>query len=148
MKAKDTKVFIDSVINYFSHVDGKQVTVGTPFLRQNESLVHFDYVGLITITGKKQGQVYYTAPKAMLKHMLLSLGIQDTSAENMKDVIGEVANIISGNVRKEFGPRFMISVPKVIDPSNEEIYLEQYDGCYVVPIYWKNYHSAVVINLN
>lgn len=110
--------------------------------------MHYDYVGLITVTGKKQGQVYYTAPKAMLKHMLVSLGVQDTSGDNMKDVIGEVANIISGNVRKEFGPKFMISVPKVIDPSAESIFLEENNGCYVVPIYWKNYQSAVVINLN
>lgn len=148
MKAKDTKVFIDSVINYFSHVDNKQVTVGTPFVRKNESMEHLDYIGLITVTGKKSGQVYYTAPAAMLKHMLISMGIQDTSGENLRDVIGEVANIISGNVRKEFGPKFIISVPKVIDPATEPVYLEENNGCFVVPIYWKNYQSAVVINLN
>lgn len=147
MKAKDAKVFIDSVVNYFLHVDSKQVTVGTPFLRQNESLLHYDYIGLITVTGKKQGQVYYTAPAPMLKHMLLSLGIQDTGNENLKDIVGEVANIISGNVRKEFGPKFIISIPKVVDPSKEKIYLEENSGSYVVPIYWKNYQSAVVINL-
>lgn len=146
METKESLVFIDSVVSYFSHLDDRKVEVGTPFLRENDEPVQFDYIGLIAVTGVKSGQVYFTAPRAMLKHLLVSIGEADTGSDNMKDLVGEVANTISGNVRKLFGPDFKISVPRVIDPKKEKINLVDNLRSYVIPIYWKSYNSAVVIN--
>ena len=42
--------------------------------------------------------MYFTAPKAMLTVMLMKMQENDFSHETMRDLVGEVANTISGAV--------------------------------------------------
>ncbi len=46
--------------------------------------------------------------------LLMRMQETDTSDENIKDLVGEVANTISGNARRDFGKNFVISVPVII----------------------------------
>jgi chemotaxis protein CheX len=39
----------------------------------------------------------------MLRHLLISTGELDQSSDSLLDVIGEMANTISGNARRYFG---------------------------------------------
>ena len=64
-----------------------------------------------------------------------------------RDLVGEVANIISGNARSVFGHEFMISVPAMIEGAPGAIHLPSQLRSYVIPVYWKSYHAAVVICL-
>ena len=73
-----------------------------------------EYTGIINITGKREGVVYFTAPKAMLTVLLMKMQESDFSHETMRDLVGEVANTISGNARRDFGRDFVISVPSVL----------------------------------
>lgn len=141
------KVFIDGVVNYFQHTSDKDVKVGSPYLVENRDPESFDFTGIIGISGPYRGTVYFTAPKILLRHLLLSLGEQDTSHENILDLVGEVANTISGNARAEFGQEFMISVPVMIEGAPSKIQLPEELRSYVIPIYWKSYNAAVVICL-
>lgn len=147
MSEQAIKVFINGVINYFNHTSDGEVKVGSPYLVENSSPAAFDYTGIIGITGPQKGTVYFTAPKILLKHLLLSLGEKDTSIENVLDLVGEVANTISGNARSEFGNEFMISVPVMLEGAPGKIYLPEHLRSYVIPIYWKAYSAAVVVCL-
>ena len=145
MAKQNLQVFIDAVVRYFEHTSDNVVSVGTPYLVNNNRPEAFDYTGVISITGPKKGCVYFTAPKILLKHLLLSMGEKDTGVENIVDIVGEVANTISGNARSEFGKEFMISVPVVIEGPPGNIHLPQQLRSYVIPVYWKSYSAAVVL---
>ncbi len=147
MSEQTIKVFIDGVVNYFQHTSDRDVKVGSPYLAENSQPAAFDYTGIIGISGPQKGSVYFTAPKILLKHLLLSLGEKDTSLENILDLVGEVANTISGNARTEFGRDFMISVPVMLEGAPGKIYLPDHLRSYVIPIYWKAYSAAVVVCL-
>lgn len=147
MSEATLQVFIDGVVNYFQHTSEKDVKVGSPYLVENANPAAFDYTGIIGVSGPYRGTVYFTAPKALLTHLLLAIGEKDTSMDNILDLVGEVANTISGNARSEFGHDFMISVPVVVEGAPSKIHLPKDLRSYVIPIYWKAYSAAVVICL-
>ncbi len=147
MSEETLQVFIDGVINYFHHTSEKEVKVGSPYLIENNSPAAFDYTGIIGISGPYRGSVYFTAPKALLTHLLLAIGEKDTSMEYIMDLVGEVANTIAGNARSKFGQDFLISVPVVVEGAPSNIHLPKDLRSYVIPVYWRAYSSAVVICL-
>lgn len=147
MSEETLQVFIDGAIRFFEHTNDKEVKVGTPYLVENNSPAAYDLTGIIGISGPYRGCVYFTAPRILLKHLLLSIGETDTRSENLFDLVGEVANTISGNARSTFGQEFMISVPIMLEGAPSHIHLPKNLRSYVIPIYWKAYHAAVVICL-
>lgn len=147
MSEETLQVFIDGVVRYFEHTSDKEVHVGTPYLVSNKAPIAMDYTGLIGISGPTKGCIYFTAPSVLLKHLLLSIGETETNAHYMMDLVGEVANTISGNARRELGKDFMISVPMVIEGKPSAIHLPQKLRSYVIPITWKSYTAAVAICL-
>lgn len=147
MAEETLQVFIDGVINYFQHTSDKNITVGSPYLTDNIQPTAFDYTGIISVSGPYRGTVYFTAPRALLTHLLLAIGERDTSTDNILDLVGEVSNTISGNARSEFGPEFVISVPIVLEGAPDAICLPKELRSYVIPVYWKAYSAAVVICL-
>lgn len=147
MSEQTLQVFIDSVVNYFRHTSDQDVKVGTPYLTENSTPAAFDYTGIIGISGPYRGSVYFSAPKLLLTHLLLSIGEQDTSLDNLIDIVGEVANTVAGNARLEFGQDFMISVPIVVEGAPSGIHLPKELRSYVIPVYWKAYSAVVVVCL-
>lgn len=147
MSQETLQVFIDGVVRYFHHTNDKDVKVGTPYLVENNNPAAYDVTGIIGISGPYRGCVYFTAPRILLKHLLLSIGELEISNEHIFDLVGEVANTISGNARSRFGHEFMISVPVMIEGAPNQIHLPVQMRSYVIPVYWKAYHAAVVICL-
>ena len=148
MTEQTLQVFIDGVVRYFDHIEDSAVKVGTPYLVENNEPAAFDVTGIIGVTGPYRGCVYFTAPRILMKHLLLQMGEDDTCTEHVFDLVGEVANTISGNARSEFGKEFNISVPVVLEGAPDSIYLPGALRSYVIPIYWKTYSAAVVICLS
>ena len=147
MSEQTLQVFIDGVVRFFETTSDKDVKVGAPYLVENENPAAYDVTGIIGISGPYRGCVYFTAPRILLKHLLLSIGETETSNDYLFDLVGEVANTISGNARSTFGHEFMISVPAMIEGAPDQIHLPKNLRSYVIPIYWKAYHAAVVICL-
>lgn len=147
MNDEKLNVFIDAVVNYFACTADDPVKVGTPYLDDENAPAVFDFTGIIGISGARKGCVYFSAPRALLRHLLLSMGEDDMAQENLLDVVGEVANTLSGNARSHFGSEFMISVPVVVKGSPEGIHVPKAMRSYVIPVYWKAYSAAVVISL-
>ena len=83
--------------------------MGSPFLVTQGAPEVCDYTGVITVSGRRSGIVYFSAPRGMLTVLLMKMNESDVSHENLCDLVGEVANTISGNVRRDFGKDFAIS---------------------------------------
>lgn len=149
MEEQQLKTFVDSVTGYFNNLPESEVNVGTPYLIEKESLEATDvFSGVIGISGNRTGWLRYSAPRIMVKHLLLAMGERDTSDSNVKDMVGEVANTISGNLRKAFGSDFLISVPQVVYGQDAVMKKTASHRCYVVPIYWRHYNSSMVVYLH
>ena len=82
-----------------------------------------------------------------LEGVLAELEETDTSRENLCDLVGEIANTISGNARREFGKEFMISVPVVIAGSKPQILNPKGLRSFVIPIEWRDANCHLVICL-
>ncbi len=141
------QVFIDGVNRFFNDVNNINAEVGTPYLVENENPKAHDFTGIIGVSGPYRGCVYFTAPKVLLRHILLSIGETESNEASMLDLVGEIANTISGNARTEYGETFMISVPMVIQGAPSGIYLPRDARSYVIPVTWNQYTAAIVVCL-
>ena len=139
MKEEKLQVFLDGVQKYFAQmIAGEELVVGTPYLIENKIPSAKDFTGVIAISGKNQGVVYFTAPKELLERLLVLIGEKDTSEALMVDLVG---------ARSEFGEEFEISVPIVLRGAPDEILLPRKDRSFVIPITWRNRGAAIVISL-
>lgn len=144
---ENVRVFLEGVNRFFKEANKIDIEVGTPYLNENTNAVAFDYTGVIEVSGPNQGIVYFTAPRILLRHLLISIGEPDTSEQIMSDLTGEIANTVSGNARSEFGEEFDISVPTVINGVPDEVQLPRSSRSFVIPLRWKNYQAAIVVCL-
>ena len=148
MKEDKLQVFLEGVQKYFNQLmDPEELVVGTPYLVENSVPSAKDFTGVIAISGKNKGIVYFTAPKELLERLLMLMGEHEITESFMIDLVGEVANTIAGNARSEFGEDFEISVPIVLRGAPDEIMLPRKDRSFVIPITWKNRSAAIVISL-
>lgn len=145
---ENVRVFLDGANRFFREVNKIDIEVGTPYLNENKNAIAYDYTGVITVVGPHEGIVYFTAPRVLLRHLLISIGEPDTSEAIMSDLTGEIANTISGNARSEFGEEFDISVPDVIHGVPGEAQLPRQLRSFIIPLRWKNYQAAVVVCLH
>lgn len=146
MDESSLEVFVDGAINYFSQVSSEPAKIEAPYLVNNDENVVYDYTGVIGISGSSNGKVCFSAPNALLKHLLLSMGEGVLNEENMADLVGEVANTISGNARKKLGSKFMISTPSIVDASIDQLTLPAENRSYVIPVKWNSYRAAVMVS--
>lgn len=142
------QIFIDTAVNYFSKITAQRIEVGSPYLLENNSLKISDYTGVITISGQCSGCCYFTAPRVLLRYLILALGEQDTSESMLLDAVGEISNTLSGNARKDLGRDFIISVPTVFkgEPKIGELPADK--RTYIIPILCNSYKAMLGICLS
>lgn len=143
---RDLQIFIEGALHYFQQISEEQAEVRTPYLL-NDDLPVDDYTGVIGINGVREGAIYFTAPRAMLHHILLALGENGITDELYNDLVGEITNTISGNARRELGSEFRISVPDIVRDEIIE-FLEEKQHPFAIPIRWKSYTSSLVIRMH
>lgn len=147
MKETDLHFFIDSTLNYFAEVTAEKAQTGIPYLKSDNPVV-LDFTGIIGISGKRKGSIYITASSEMLKTLAkIILKVDAVSNHDVKDLIGEIANTISGNVRQAYGSDFMISVPVVVEGHAKDIKMPDEIQAFVIPITWKEFQSFLVVCL-
>ena len=71
----------------------------------------------------------------------------DFSDSTLCDLVGEVANTISGNARRDFGREFVISVPSVLTGDEVEVPMTRDLRPYVIPINWRSHSAKLVVAL-
>jgi chemotaxis protein CheX len=144
----EVSVFVDSVLHYFITTVQQVAECGTPYLALARTPEISDYTGMIRISGQREGVVFFTAPKSMLCVMLMRMQETDMSHDNLCDLVGEIANTLSGNARRDFGPQFRISVPSVVCGRETEVAYPANTRPIVIPIEWRTYRARLVVCLN
>ncbi|MFW2178135.1 MULTISPECIES: chemotaxis protein CheX [unclassified Moraxella] len=148
MKAERLQVFIDSVTNFFKQINSNDAMVDTPYIHDNERPLAYDFSGIISITGPLEGCVYVSSETPMLRNILHTMGEPDNSIRLLKDLVGEIANTIAGNARREFGSEFIISPPIIVDGAPSTTYLPRDKRSYVIPVTWDKYKTIIGICLS
>ena len=143
----ELETFVEGTTHYFQTAANQPATVGSPYLVSEGAPTVQEYTGVITIAGKRRGIVYFTASRPMLTVLLMRLGETDMTHENMCDLVGEVANQISGNARRDFGSEFMISVPRVVSGHAENHVTPPNVRSFVIPINWRSHSAQLVVCL-
>jgi len=143
---REVSSFVAGTTQYFEVAAGQPASVGSPFLVTQGTPDINEYTGVITVSGRRQGIVYFTAPRGMLVVMLMKMQESNVGHENLCDLVGEVANTIAGNVRREFGREFGISPPSVVSDGQA---MPLPTGCHpiVIPINWRSHTAKVVVCL-
>ena len=144
----EVNVFVDGVLNYFDTAVQQTADCGTPYLALTDTPEISDYTGMIRISGKRDGVVCFTAPRTMLCVMLMRMQETDMSHDNLCDLVGEIANTLSGNARRDFGHQFNISVPSVVHGRSSSVQYPPNTRPIVIPITWRTYHARLVVCLN
>ena len=147
MNEQELRAFIEIVSQYFESQTGRQPELGSPYLGEPTALPIYDFTGVIGISGCRPGCVYFTAHRDLLRQLLLHVGESDLSDNNLSDLVGEVANTISGNARRVFGPEFMISVPLVVAGNANAIQVPRNVKAYILPLRWHKLEAALVASL-
>src|ERR1700761_9090104 len=145
-KEAEIRTFVEGTTRYFETAARQPATVGSPYLVTDGNPGAYEYTGVIGITGVRNGIVYFSAPRGMLTVLLMRMQETDTSDGNIRDLVGEVANTISGNARRDFGKNFVISVPVVIG-HNEEKVATPHARSFVIPINWRTHSAKLVVCL-
>jgi chemotaxis protein CheX len=143
----EVAVFVDGVLNYFGTTVQQDAQCGTPHLALGERPEVSDYTGVIQVSGKRTGMVAFTAPKSMLSVMLMRMQETDMGHDNLCDLVGEIANTLSGNARRDFGQQFQISVPSVLSGRGSQLEYPAATRPIVIPIDWRNYHARLIVCL-
>jgi len=147
MDEQELRVFIDIVSQYFERQTGRLPEIGSPYLGEPNALPIYDFTGVIGISGERQGCVYFTAHRDLLRQLLLHVGESDVSDNNLCDLVGEIANTISGNARRHFGANFMISVPVVVAGNARSIQVPRDVKAYILPLRWHKLEAAMIASL-
>ncbi len=141
------KIFANSILRYFVTTTGEAAVLATPFLGSHDEALALDFSAVIGISGSYRGNVYYTAPRDKLKHILKVLG-EPIADDNLSgELVGEITNTISGNAREELGGMFMISTPFLLHGRNDVVKPADGAACFVLPIEWAGFSSRMLISL-
>lgn len=147
LKEEEIKVFTDAVSHYFGQLTREPAAVRGAYLeREGEATPVYDFSGRIEITGMFRGSVTVSAPRAMIRHLLVALHETDQSEDNLRDTVGELANTLAGNARKYFGENMEISVPVTAVgaiPGSDAAR----DRPYVIMVNWKSYNASLVVDI-
>ncbi len=147
-------IFIDALARYFEHLDaqigGKEnkLEVGAPYLLKSDHALGQDYTGVISISGSRWGTVFVTTGGALLKRILLSYGESELGDPYKRDLIGEIANTLAGNARRQLGAEFHISTPTVMQGKLDSSRFKLSSRCFVLPFRWRSNKAELVVSIS
>ena len=147
LSEKDIEIFIEAIGGYFKQITKEAASVGVAYLAKNAFPMN-DYTGMIKVSADYEGALYFSAPSAMLRHLLTVMKEPNQSDENLLDAVGEIANTISGNARKYFGENMVISIPEKIAHLPENLALQARPYAYVIIIKWKHYSASLIVDIS
>ena len=148
MNESDIRLIVESTSHYFREITNEKIYTGIPFLTDENPEV-LEYTAIINISGEKSGSIYITAMETMIDEFYtLLFGNRPHSPEEIKDMVGEIANTISGNLRQTYGKEFEISVPLVVNKKAEVTSLIERPPSFIFPFTWRLHKAFVVACLN
>lgn len=116
MDVKFINPFLMAINNVFETMVHTKVKTRKPMLKQ-EDLVTAEVSGIIGLSGDVQGSVVLSFPGDVASKVASAFaGVPLTmTSPDFCDAIGELANMVAGNAKKDFGDhKASISLPSVI----------------------------------
>lgn len=148
LRPQDIEVFSEAITHYFIASTGEQASVRSAYLLERGGPVLWnDFNGLIEISGDFHGSVCFSAPRALLSHVLLKMGESVFTDERHGDIVGEIANTLSGRARRHFGEGLGISPPRLLDYPNNVFEAQSHSLPYAIPLRWHGYEANLVVHL-
>ncbi len=123
MDVKCINPFMGAIKNVFSTMLKMDVQFGKPHIHNQDSVSH-DVSGIIGLSGEVVGAVIVSFPKlSAIKIASIFAGISLSDVdEDFSDAIGELANMIAGNAKKDIeGLNIMISTPSVVIGAGHQV---------------------------
>jgi chemotaxis protein CheX len=99
----------DAVQAYFGRLTRQGVATSSSAV--SGELPEFDYTGLVAVSGAYRGCSYFTAPKLMLRYLLLAAGETLQGDDIFLGTAGEIAHTIAKRASQHCGARMEISAP-------------------------------------
>lgn len=144
---EEFRIHIDGIKHYFLQLGVDELTIHPPYI-PHTPVRSLGYTGSITITGTRTGDVHFSADPALLLALLHRIGETGRDKGYLQDVVGEVANTLSGNLRREYGKGFVISTPRVSYDHTENIpAAAAKQTSMVVPMSWGGGSAALIVCL-
>lgn len=149
LKPGDIEVFSEAISHFFATLTTERANVRSAYLLEDaEPIVWDDFNGVITVDGGYVGTLTFSAPRALLSHVLLRMGEKQLSDELHRDVVGEIANTLSGRARRHFGEGLRISPPRAFSGRSQGIEKIARSAPYAIPLRWKHYEANLVVHLD
>ncbi|MDR1374351.1 MAG: chemotaxis protein CheX [Treponema sp.] len=122
---KYIKPFVDVCIKVFKDFIGCDLTAGNPYFENKDIPQDWDISAIIGLTGEARGAVVISMRQelaAKLTGLLTGSEHRELDGE-VVDAVGEIVNIIAGNVKRELEESFrlIISLPSIVEGSNHII---------------------------
>jgi chemotaxis protein CheX len=147
LNEQDIRAFVYGTTRYFEVAVQQAASVGSPYLVTKGAPEVHEFSGVISVSGRRNGIVCFSAPRAMLTVLLMKMNESNVSNEYLCDIVGEVANTIAGNVRRDLGKDFAISVPTVVSGTGSAVELPADTRPVVIPINWRTHVAKLVVCL-
>lgn len=148
LKADDIRIFCDAAGAFFQQSTRRRAAVRTAYmLESDEPVVWDDYQGVIELEGRFRGTVGFSAPRGLLSHLLLLIGERDYSEASHRDIVGEIANQMSGYARRHFGEGMEISSPKVLLRGQGAPAKAPEAVPFAIPMSWERYEAHLVVRM-
>lgn len=147
LSAEDIEVFSEAITHFFTTITGETAQVRTAYLLTHVPPVCWnDFNGMIDIRGELQGSICFSAPRAMLSHVLLKMGEEVFTEDRHADMVGEIANTLAGRARRHFGESLAITPPRLVSRNAPES-IAACASSYAIPLTWHGYEADLVIQL-
>lgn len=112
VNADDLAEMVEQVWVSYLDPEGINPLIPTDFEEQ-PSDVHSS----VSITGSWTGRIVYASSTVAAERAaaaFLAIGVDEVSPEDVADVLGELANIVGGNVKAMLPPGASLSLPRVV----------------------------------
>ncbi len=115
--------FVAAISNVFETMVNVKVKIGKPVLKSAE-MISADVSGVIGLSGDVQGCVVLSFPGPVACKLASAFAGEEMTMEHpdFADAIGELANMVAGNAKKDFGDyNAAISLPSVITGAGHNV---------------------------
>lgn len=149
LSREDIEVFSEAITAFFLAMTHEAATVRTAYVLERSAPEPWgDFNGLIDVSGGFRGSITFSAPRGMLSEVLDRIGERDQSTSKYLDVVGEIANMMSGRARRHFGTNLEISTPFSSLRGACHARLTASGTPYVIPLRWRNFEARLVVQLD
>lgn len=145
----DIEIFSEAISNFFNLMTRQPASVKTAYVfKQPVPIIWNDFNGVIRATGGFRGTISFSAPRGLLNEILIVLGESGKTQAHFLDVVGEIANQLSGRARKHFGEVLDISTPISCERDAITIEPSAEGPAYAIPLTWGPYEAHLVVHLD